>query len=279
MLLDRAVEGGVPAELRASDLRELAVRIVLGRAAAERTLAASPVVALADARVGAVAAGPRGLLIADTRRGVVAELPAGGGAGGEWALADVHALAVDPLGRVYAAAAERIVRLAPGRPPVELAILERFGPPQAIVADATGRLLLLDRKGAAIAALEPGKKSLTPYWDSAGARLTGLVRDADRLLALDAREKSVVAVEPGGGVRSLGLTGLEKPVAFGVDAAGRIAVLDARESTIDVIEPDGKRARLACKAAGIAKPTLAGFSADGTLQVLDGSTAQWYRVQ
>jgi hypothetical protein len=68
-------------------------------------------------------------------------------------------------------------------------------------------------------------------------------------------------------------------VAFDVDAAGRIAVLDARESTIDVIEPDGKRTRLACKTAGIAKPALAGFSADGSLQVLDGSTSKWFRVQ
>ena len=280
VLLDRAVEGGVPGELRAGDLRELAVRSVLARASGERTLAAVPVVALADARVGAVAASPRGLLVADERRGIVAEIPAmGGGAGGEWPLADVHALAVDPLGRAVAAAGERIVRLVPGRPPVDLAGLERFGPPQSIVAEATGRLLLLDRKGAAIAALEPGAKSLTPFWDSAGARLSGLVRDGERLLALDAREKSVVTVEPGGGVRSLGLAGFEKPVAFGVDAAGRIAVLDARESTIDLIEQDGKRVRLACKGAGIAKPTLAGFRPDGTLQVLDASTAQWYRIQ
>jgi hypothetical protein len=279
LLLDRAVEGGVPPELRASDLRELAVRVVLGRASGEHALAAAPVVALADARLGAVAASPRGVLIADERRGVVAELPAGGGAGGEWPLAEVHALAVDPLGRIYAAAGERIVRLAAGRPPVELASLERFGPPQALVAEATGRLLLLDRKGATIAALDPGATSLTPFWDSTGPRLTGLARDGERLLALDAKEKSVVSVEPGGSVRSLGFAGLDKPVAFDVDAAGRIAVLDARESTIDVIEPDGKRTRLACKTAGIAKPALAGFSADGSLQVLDGSTSKWFRVQ
>jgi len=279
MLLDRAVEGGAAPELLAGDLRELAVRAVLARAGGERALTAAPVVALADRRIGAVVATPSGLIFADERRGTVGELLATGAAGAEWPLAEVHALAADPLGRVYAATADRIVRLAAGRSPLDLAVLDRFGPPQALVAESTGRLLLLDRKGASIAVLEPGAKSLAIYWESTGPRLAGLVRDGERLLALDTREKSVVVVEPGGTVRSLGLADLERPVAFDVDPAGRIAVLDARESTIDVIERDGQRTRLACKPAGIAKPALAGFSADGTLQVLDGSTSQWYRVQ
>ena len=279
MLLDRAVGSGVAPEMRAEGLRELAVRLVLARAGSGTTLVATPVVALGDARAGALVVTPTGLLFADDRRGTVVELSASGDPGGEWPLAEVHALAVDPLGRLFAATVDRVVRLRPGKPPAEIARLDDFGPPQALCAEATGRLLLLDRKGAAIVAIEPGAASPRPYWESDGVRLSSLTLDANRLLALDAKARDVVIVETGGGVRRIGAGGLTRPVALVADTAGRLAVLDARDDSIQVLGPDGVSARFACKPAGIAKPVLAGYAADGALQVLDAASGQWYRVQ
>ena len=279
MLLDRAAGAGVGPEMLAGSLRELAVRVVLARAGAAAPLAAARVAALGETRAGAFTATPTGLLLADERRGVVLAYSASGEPAGEWALPQVQALAADPQGRLFAATPDRVVRLRAGQAPVEIARLGEFGPPQALVAQATGRLVLLDRKGTTIGAIDPGTAEVRPYSHAEGSKLGSLIGDGTRLLALDLKAKDVVVVEAEGAPRGIGAGGAMRPVTLSADAAGRLAVLDDKDDSILLLGPSGVSARFACKEAGIAKPGLAGFTADGALQVLDLGAGQWYRVQ
>jgi hypothetical protein len=275
-LTQRAIDDRVAPQLGAEALRELSLRSLLAptaprAAAVERT--PSGVRSLAGfALVSA------GALVGEVRTSLVLKLGAPGGAS-RWTVAELQAITVDPLGRIYAAAGERVYRLAPDGLARPIAHQGDFGPVTGLAADAAGRLWVLDRKRERIGRIDPAASAPVTAWTRLGARLVGLAWDGSRVVTVDAREKLLLAAAIDGPLEPAGLGSVQKPVAFAVDRAGAVAVLDERDDAVHVLTPEGdERVRIDCKALGITKPQAIAFEPDGAIGLFDGADGSWVRL-
>ena len=226
-----------------------------------------------------LAATADGLVLADARAGVVIELGQDGGVRARWNLSEPQAVAVDPAGRIFAAAGERLYRLTRDAAPVAIAAQGDFAPVAALTVDGLGRLWLVDRRGERVGRVDPGAEAPTQVWQSRDSRLVALAWDGRRLIAGDARGKTIVALDAGGARQPLALDAVLRPRSLAVDAAGRIAVLDGREDAVLLLASDGRPlGRFDCKLAGIARPRAVALAPDGALHVFDESSGAWVRV-
>ena len=212
-------------------------------------------------------------LVADRRAGAIVRFDADGREKGRIAMDELEALAVDPFGRAWAAAGERVFVLR-GNEPVAVASLGAFAPAGAIAVDAGGRIFLTDRRGDRIARVVPGGGAPELLRERRGASLAALAWSGGRLLALEERTGRVIDVKPDGTDQTVAATGASSTPAFAIDAAGQIAVLDAKSGAVLLLGPDGSpRDRLAVEAAGIGRVSALSFGPDGALDLLDSAGA------
>jgi hypothetical protein len=275
-LAQRAIDDRAAPELGAEALRELALRRLLapGPDTAAITRTATGVRSLAG-----FAALPVGVVVGDARTSTIVRL--GGAARGPSRsdLAELQAIAVDPLGRIYAAAGDRIYRLGPDGSARPIAHQGDFAPVTALAADGVGRVWVIDRKRERIGRIDPSAAAPVPAWSRPGSRLVGVAWDGSRVVTVDARERLLLTAAVDGSLEPAALGTVQKPTAFAVDGAGAVAVLDERDDALHVLTSEGEeRARIDCKTLGIVKPQAVGFEADGTIALFDGADGAWVRV-
>jgi len=280
-MLEHAIEREAPAELHAAALRELAVRLVLTRAGADISL--DRTVRKSSTEIKALvgmATTPDGVLLADGRDGAIVALSGNGTIDGKWSVEAVQSVAVDSLGRIYAANEQGVYRLRPGGSVDQIAVVGDFASPLALAVESTGRIWMLDRKGESLGKIEPGTTAPLPFWSEPGRKLSTIHWDGRRLLAVDPKNKTLLAFDAAGRPGPLPARDLLKPVAIGTDPAGRIAVLDGKDGSIRILGSDGTDViQFACKDAGILKPSAIGFGFDGAVHVFDQATTGWYKLQ
>lgn len=280
LLLDRALREGVDERLEARALRELAVRLALGGAAALPGDARTVIASTGVRALSAAAPTARGVLVADARSGAVLEFGGDGRAIGSWSVPQASALAVDRSGRVFAANHESVLRLRAGGATSAVASVGEFASPAAMAVDPLGRVWLLDRRGDRVGKIEPGAALPEPYWTSKEHKLASLALDGTTLVAIDTRGRDVVTLDGTNGVERAGAPDLQRPLAVAVDAAGRVAVLDAKGPAVRLHASGGQPwVTIPCKPAGVERPTAVGFAADGALQLFDESTGGWVRLR
>ena len=280
-MLQHAIDREAPAEMHAAKLRELAVRLVLNDAGANRTIAetfnkpSTGIKALAG-----LATTADGVLLADGREGTIVALDRKGAVAGRWSVEAVQSVAVDPLGRIHAANEDGVYRLRQDGTVDRVAVVGDFASPLSIAVEASGRIWMLDRKGESLGKIEPGTTAPLPFWSEPGKKLSTIHWDGRRLLAIDAKDKTLLAFDAGGRPSPLPARDLLKPVAIDTDPAGRIAVLDGKDGSIRVLEANGNDVlRFSCKDSGIQKPSAVGFGLDGAVHVFDQATSGWYKLQ
>ena len=219
-----------------------------------------------------------GFVVYDRKAGAVHTFDAKGSGTAATAVADVTALAVDPRGRVHAAAGEQVVRLDPSGP-VVVAQLGAMAPATALAVDAAGTVLVVDRKGERVARLTPGGSAWTFLREVKGGRVAALAGDVGRAIILDERTAGLVALAPGAAEAPVGSVVFRRPVSVAVDVAGQIAVLDTKQQSVTLLDPSAKvRDTLSTAAIGIERPVAIAFAPDGALLVLDAETGSVTRV-
>ena len=262
--------------LRAAAIRDLARSASpdLGWAAWPRRTLASP-----GRSVSALARHPDGsLFVADRREGMVRRFDAAGRVEEQWTLDDVTALAVDPFGRLLAAAGERLFLLERGSARA-LGDLGRFSQASVLAPGVSGAIFLLDRKGDRIGALAPGAAAVTALREDRGTRLAALAAVAGRLVGAAAREGRLLRVSTAGLESPVAGLPLESVASMCVDASGRFTLLDDRSGIVLLVTGDGTVAdRFDARAAGIEKPTAITCGADGSFDLYDASTGQIWRI-
>jgi len=280
-MLQHAIDREAPAEMHSVALRELAVRLVLNGVGAGGTLAetfrkpTTGIKALVD-----LATTPDGVLLADARDGTIVALSGNGNVAGKWSVEAAQAVAVDSLGRIYAANEDGVYRLRLDGAADRVAVVGEFASPLSMAVEASGRIWLLDRKGESLGRIEPGTTAPLPFWSESGRKLSAIHWDGRRLLAIDPKNKILLAFDADGRPSPLPARDLLKPIALETDPAGRIAVLDGKDGSIRVLGSDGTDVlRFSCKDAGIQKPAAVGFGLDGAVHVFDQATSGWYKLQ
>jgi hypothetical protein len=268
------------AELAA--LRALGVRGVARAASATARWSkqASPPTSMPAARGATllVALPGGGFAVYDRKAGALQVYDARGSGVSATALADVTALAVDPFGRIHAAAGEQVVRLDPSGPVTE-AQLGSLAPVEALAVDSAGALLVVDRKGDRVARLAPGAPSWTFVREAKGSRAIALLQDRGRTIAADERSGGLVALAPGAAEAPVGTVVFRRPTALAIDAAGQIAVLDVKQESVSLLDPSGHlRDTLLTAAIGVERPAGIAFAPDGSLLVLDAATGSVVRI-
>lgn len=280
--LQEAAARGAASVLGAEDLRELAVRTMLRSVSAAARWSARPPRTTATGVRGAsaIARAPGlGTLVADRRAGAVLLFDTDGKPAGRWPLEEVQALAVDPLGRIYAAADEKIYRLAAGGRVASLAPQGDLAPVSALAVDAAGRIWLVDRRGERIGRVEPGSAVPAIVRERRGAGFSAIAWDGARLLAAEEKTGRVVEVRDDGTERPVVASGAASAAALAVDPAGAIAVVDARSDTVVLFGPRGDvRDRFGYGAAGVGRIAGAAFGRAGDLELLEGSTGSVLRL-
>lgn len=277
--LQRAAASESAQSLFPGALRRAAVRD-LDRAAASRGWGAVPArTLLTDARtVSALARTPDGsLLVADRKGGTVRRLDPEGRESGRWTLEEPSALTVDPYGRAFVAAGERVFVLDGSRARA-IATLGRFAPASALAADPSGRLYVLDRRGDRIGIVSPGSDAAAPLREERGTRLAGLVWDGRRLVAADARAGRLLEIGPGGAEIPLALSApFAAAAALAVDPAGRFAVSDSKSGEVLLLDAWGKPLdRIPPRSLGFESPAALAVGPDGSLDLWDeGGGAVW----
>jgi hypothetical protein len=264
--LQEAIEAGVPPEARARNLLELSVRSLLREAGAGDT--SRPVRTRTGVRspAGFTPTRAGGILIGDRKRGTVLEFGAGGERSGEWTVEGVQTVAVDVLGRRFAADKTSVLLLEDGGRVETLAALGDYTPLGRLVADAEGGLWLLERKGRRVGHVTPGADTPEPFWEGA-ERLQSLVWEGRRLAALDAKTGAVVTLESSG-VTPHGTAALSRPVALAADPAGRLAILD-KTGAIRFVRAGGGAEAAGFASSDVPRPTGIGLGPEGELHLLD----------
>jgi tetratricopeptide (TPR) repeat protein len=279
--LQLAVEAGAPEGSRAEDLRELAVRSQMrglahgggwGRAGLRASTSARNVAGLVRLNDG-------GVLLGDSRAATLTRFDASGRAAATWGVANLQALALDPLGRAFVAAGEELYRVTDAGP-VLLAGQGELAPVSALAVDAQGALWMADRKGTRIGRLDVGASTPVEIWRASSLRATLLAVDGRRLVAVDGKSGTLFTIDAGGRERVLDAdSGLQKPTGLTVDPAGGIAVLDARAASVLLFDREGRLVeRYLCGASGIARPVAIALGADGALDIIDAASGQWSRL-
>jgi hypothetical protein len=264
----------------ASGLRTAALRDLGRQAAPDRGLASWPrrTVAATGKSVSALSRHPDGsLFVADRREGTVRRFDPDGRPAEQWTLDDVTALAVDPFGRLLAAAGERVFRLERGTA-LALGALGRFASASSLAPEISGKIFLLDRKGDRVGVLAPGAAAAVPLREDRGTRLAALAVAGGRLVGAAAREGRLVRVAPSGLESPLASVPAESMASLCVDASGRFAVLDDRSGVLVLLAGDGSVVdRLDAKGSGLESPERVACGADGSLDLYDGASGQIWR--
>lgn len=263
-------------------LRDLAMKGVLRVRSPEGRWSsrATPLPPMAGPRGAALfAARPDGgFVVYDRKAGSIQSYDAAGRGAAASALPDVTALAVDPFGRVHAATDERVVRLDPAGP-VVVARLGALAPASALALDASGAVLVVDRKGDRVARYAPGASSWVFLREGKGSSLIALVQDRGRAIAADEKTGGLIAIAPGRPEARIGGVVFRRPASIAVDQAGQIAVLDVKQETVTLLDPKGgPRDVLATSALGIERPASVAFGPAGDLLILDAATGSVTRV-
>lgn len=262
-------------------LREDAVRVIRRNAFPGSRWSPPPAASFTTGTKGAVAMVrlPDGTsVVADRRGGGIATFDAGGRPTGRVALDEVQALAVDPLGRAFVAAGERIFLLRNGNV-LPVASQGSFSPAGAIAVDAAGRIYLTDRRGDRIGRVAPGGAAPSLLRERRGASLSALAWSGNRLLALEERTGRVLEIRRDGTDRPAVTLQASSATALAVDAAGRLAIADSRADVVTLVGADGSVVdRLPLRGSPIGRVAALAFGADGTLDVLDASTGAVVRL-
>jgi len=278
--LQEAVELGAPAETRAAELRELAVRGVLrgvGDGNGWSTSLAERVAVDLRSPGGVARLPDGGWLVADRKGGGVLRLDSAGRPTRQWPLEDVEAVTVDLFGRSFAAAGQGIYRLDPSEA-VRVAGQGGMAPVSSIAVDAGGGVWMADRRGGRVARLDPAGAEPEVIWEDRQMKLGHLAWDGRRIVAVDLKGGGVVAITPAG-AEALGEVTFAKPVALAADAAGQIAVLDAKAMQVVLVGRGGDvRARLATSTAGVGRPSALALGPDGSLEVFDETAGAIVRI-
>jgi tetratricopeptide (TPR) repeat protein len=264
--LQEAIDAGVPQEAGARSLLELSVRSLLREAGAGDS--SRPVRTRTGVRApaGFVPTLTGGILIGDRKRGTVLEFAAGGERSGEWTVEGVQTVAVDVLGRRFAADKTSVLRLEDGGRVEPLATLGEYTPLGELAPDATGGLWLLERKGRRVGLVAPGADAPQPYWEGT-ERLQSLVWDGRRLAALDAKTGVVVTLRSAGPIPHAA-AGLSRPIALVADPAGRLAMLD-KTGAIRFVRAVGGVEPAGFASPDVPRPTGIGLGPEGELHLLD----------
>jgi hypothetical protein len=272
-LLQRAVErGGGPV---AASLRELALRRTFAMPLEVAHSAIAVSVDLPLKAITSFAAAPDGgAVVADRREGRVIRIDQMGAVVDEWSVPQVELVSTDPLGRAWAVAGDRLVRLAEGG-----AVWPRapLGVPGVVdlVVDAQGAAYVLDRRGQRLFQLAPGAAGALPFGGEMGRRYRALATDGQQIYGLDARAREVWLIGASG-ERLLASEVGTRPVALAADASGRLAVLDSRDGAVVVLDAHGRRLAEGVLAAPGGSVSSIGFSGDGGLQIVQAAR-RWTR--
>ncbi len=280
--LQRAIDLEVADELHAAALRELAVRGVLRRRGlggewTRPALRTSPGIRV----LTALAAEPGGgALLAERKGGRIVRLGADGRLAGEWLLEDVQGLAVDGLGRAFAAAGDRIYRLEPAGTVVQVAVQGDFAPVSALAADGLGRLWIVDRRGSRIGSIDAGSSNPRGVWSGDRVRVELVAWDGRRLLAADTRNGRLLAIGADGSEQVVAATlPADRPVALAADPSGRAALLDGRTGEVTLLDARGAILETwPSSERGVGRAVAVAVGSDGSLDVFDGSSGAWMRV-
>ncbi len=276
-LAQSAVDAGAAPRLGSESLRALALA-ALGD---PRTIGAGPAdrTPTGTRNLSGFAPTALGVLVGDARSSSIQSLGSAG-SGAHWTLDALQAIAVDALGRMYAAAGDRLYRLAADGTASPLASQGDFTPVTGLAADAAGRLWVLDRKRERIGRVDPGAKVPVTAWTRPGARLLGLTWDGSRVVTVDAKERLLLHAEIGGGLETAALGAVQKPATFATDAAGQVVVLDERDDSMHLLRADGtERAKLDMKALGLVRAEALAVQPDGSISVFDASDGAWVRLR
>lgn len=275
-LLQEALEAAPSAEPGLAAWRDAAVRnLRRGAFEASRWPSSTPSRWNAGIKgvLGAVALPGGDRLVADRRAGAIVRFDRSGAEIARIALDELQAIAVDPFGRAWVAAGERIYVLK-GSQPTPVASQGPFAPAGALAVDAAGRIYLTDRRGDRVGRVAPGGSAPELLRERRGASLAALSWSGGRLLALEERTGRVIDVRPDGTDQPVGSLATSSTPAFAVDAAGQIAVLDARAGTIVLLGVDGQpRDQVRLEASGIGRVAALAFGPDGALDVFDAAGA------
>lgn len=221
-----------------------------------------------------------GMLLGDARGGLAIALDENGAVIGRWGLDALQAIAVDPLGRAWAAAGDRIWRLEPDRPARAVGAQGDFTPVSGLAVDSLGRAYLLDRRGERIGVLEPGAAQAVALRENGERRLEALCWDGRGLVAIDGRGRTLVRIDAEGReARPFAPPGLARPMALAVDAARRIAAIDAKDDVVRLFAADGSAiASFDAARSGVGRPQAVAFGADGALHLFDGTNGAWVKL-
>jgi hypothetical protein len=278
-LLQQAVDDQAPPVTAAASLRELAVRSLLARRGVARFTEPLRVVAPIPEVRSAIGPEPLpdgGVVVGDRKSGVILAVGPDGRPGGRWTLADLQALAVSPIGGIFAAAGTSIHRLELDRAAVPVASLGDYAPLGALAVDGAGRFWLIDRRGDRLGRLDPDAGAPVEVGPGKGSKLADISWDGRRLIVLHGKDRSLLAIDAQGTTRPVGGQGVQKPVAVTTDPTGTIAVLDGRSATVLFLDDAGRPlTSVACADAGLERPTSIGFGLDGALHLFDEASGAW----
>lgn len=279
---EEAERRGAPAETETSEWRELAVRGVLrglDPQSAWSPAEAEKVFLGVRAPQGVVRLPGGDWLVADRRGGVVVRFDPAGKATTKWTLDDLQDVAVDPYGRGFAAAGDRIYRLPEDGDPVVVAPQGDLAPVGALACDAAGDVWIVDRRGSRVARWDPAAQHLGVVLEDRDSKLVDLAWDGSRIVAADQRSGTVVAILSDGTTESYGGAALVKPVSVAADGAGQTAVLDVKAAEVVLFGPDGTvRQRLPAAAVGVERPEAISLGTDGSLDLYDAANGTVARI-
>jgi hypothetical protein len=266
-----AIDANVPDEVRAGAMRELAVRSLLREAGAVDPARLDRVRTGIRTLAGFAPTSTGGVLLGDRKRGLAVELDADGMRVGEWAVEDLHTVAVGPRGQRFAAGGTTLYRLETGGPATPVASLGDYAPLAQLAVDAAGGFWLLDRRGRRIGRIEPGGDGPEAHWESERSRLSSLVWDGRRLVAVDGKTRTVIAIERRAPSRTLTDRELVRPVLLAADPAGRIAMLDGRTWAVRFLRADGSLEADSVSSSEVPRPTAVGLGPEGELHLFDAA--------
>jgi hypothetical protein len=281
-LFQAAIEHDPDARAGAPALRELAVRTAIREVSPRHrwgSIPPAPLVPAAGEVTAITAQAGGGLLVADRKERAVVEYDREGRKVGRCPLDRVHALATDPMGRVFASAGDSLYRIDAETATVE-ADLTGFAPVRALAADFAGRVWLVDRKGERIAKLDAGETAPVVFLQAPkGVKFSSIVWDGLRLLVADARAGRILEARDDGTLLDVASIPGSSIVALAADPAGQIAVLDARQRTVLLLAGAGtERDRAAASAWGLDSPTALALDESGGLLLYDASRRAVVRI-
>lgn len=279
--LEEALDRGVDAALGAEDLRETAVRSLLrqGGSGAVWSPAGGHTVASGIEGASALARGRGGDLVIGIRKErSVARFDASGRVVARWQVEDVHAICVDPFGRIFVAAGPAILRLDPGGDPLRVAEAGDLAPVGSLALDPAGRILVLNRKGDRMGVFHPGEPRPRVVREGKGFSIASLAWDGRRVIALEPRTGNLVQCDPDASTRALATEVVQGPVLLAATAGGAIAILD-RSGDVVLLDGAGRPTdRLPARTGGIEKVSAIALGWDGSLDLLDEAKRRVLRI-